>query len=172
MSGSDGPGGIDPDLFTSIVEYTKERRRSSRPPSSDEDPPVEELLDRDHPLVAFCEDFTAELSHEYLTQPIDGLNSSSRRQLTGERRRLQRRNRSPELQKVLFKLESIALEITSAKYTRGQDETEEFVRDTFPDLLESVVAWLASTDDGPASDAATSALDELNHHLGRVPPND
>jgi hypothetical protein len=164
---------LSPELFEGLLEYIiglqGRRRFGWSSEDGDSDP---EFLSDSHPLVTFCHDVLEQLSVHALRHPVDGFGWSSRRALISERRRLERRQMQPALQRLLLELEASAAFLDTAGYARSEEETWEFLRGPFLTLLRSVARYLGDATDeglGPEDDAAElagSALSELEYYLG------
>lgn len=158
---------LSSELFSDVEEYIVGVAGRVRNWSSEDDDPESDLLSDAHPLVAFCHDVLEQLSRSELRQPVDGFGRSARRVLIAERRRLERRGRSPELQRVLLELDVVASFLDTASYARSEEETSEFLASDFLALLRALASYLeAEWPETDAASTAASALDELEHYLG------
>lgn len=155
------PETLAPKLFDFVIEYADKLADGDISPNDD--------VDGDNELILFAESFMAQFSKGHMGTNIEGFNSRSREQLTLERKRLEARETGPEAQKLIFILEELCSLAPELTYGGSEHDWEQFHRETVPELLAQIRAWLeAEAQLGPeVEEAAETAeiqyLESLDH---------
>jgi len=153
------PSGIAEQLFDSVNDYCGLIDSGDRS--------IDESLGKNNDLIVFAENLLVQFSRRHLPKPITGLSDRSDRQLSAQRRKMERSGDRLQAQRLMYKFEELCSYVGEVSYSSSEEESEQFHLEYFPAFLEVVTEWLDEVGgDERVKTAAADALTNFNQAVG------